>query len=163
MLNIGDPAPDFVGRTTQGRQVSLKDYSGKYLVLFFYPKAFTAGCTIETKLFRDRYPEIRALGGEVLGLSSDDFDTQCEFAEQYGVGFELVADKEKKILAAYHINSSPLPFVSSRRVTYIVGPDGKIADIIEHNLVVTKHVSDVVDFLKAHPNRTAELLQAQGT
>jgi peroxiredoxin len=149
-LRIGDPAPDFQGQV-EGRNVRLADYRGRYLVIYFYPKAFTPGCTRETLRFRDNYQELRALGADVVGVSSDQPEVQCEFATHTQVQFPLIADRHDLISALYGAKRKLLPF--DKRVTFIVDPEGRIAARFEHEFQVSKHLDDVLGFLRKQMRR----------
>lgn len=146
-LRVGDPAPPFRGRTHDGKSVSLDEFRGRYLVLYFYPKASTRGCTLEAKRFRDHYSEIRELGAEVVGVSVDGQDAQCEFATRNELSFPLVADADKAVSRSYGVLRRLLPV--ARRVTYVVDPEGKVAARFEHELQVGRHLDDVIGFLQS--------------
>src|SRR6201996_8582184 len=103
MLQIGDSAPDFSAQTTNGETVSLGALRGRPVVLYFFPKAFTMGCTVETRQFRDNYDELRRLGAEVIGISVDKFDQQCRFASDNKLPFPLVGDEDKRICESYGV------------------------------------------------------------
>lgn len=143
---VGDPAPDFEAQTQSGETVRLRDYAGQYLVLYFYPKAFTPGCTKQTLRFRDNYPDLKELGAEVLGVSLDDPETQCDFGRQYDVTFPLVADDNKQLSRKYGVVRKLLPV--DKRVTFVIDPEGKIAAQFHHEFQVNKHLDDVVKFLR---------------
>src|ERR1700690_2821227 len=117
MLKVGEMAPPFIGRATNGTEISLQALHGRPLVLYFFPKAFTPGCTVETKGFRDNYSEIKALGFEVIGISTDTFETQCRFATEHAVTFPMLADTDKAIVRAYQVLWPLLPL--ARRVTFV--------------------------------------------
>src|SRR5262249_48627820 len=99
----GDVAPAFSLPATGGKTVTLADYKGKTVVLAFYPKAFTGGCTKEMSAFRDRHPEFSGDGVQVLGISADDLETQTKFAESLKVPFPLIADPEGVAVNAYGV------------------------------------------------------------
>jgi peroxiredoxin Q/BCP len=107
------------------------------VVLYFYPEADTPGCTVESKGFRDIYPQLKAKGVEVVGVSVDDVDKQCAFADKYGLPFPLVADATKKVATAY---GALRPSGRARRVTFLIDPDGKIVEVVD--------VSDAVKHLE---------------
>lgn len=153
-VDVGDDAPYFVGRTNFGEPVSLWDYRGKYLVLYFFTKAYTPGCTKQARIFRDNYPEIQALGGEVLGVSLDDFETQCDFASRNAVTFPLISDKDRRISEAYGAVRSLLPF--DKRITLIISPEGKILYRFQHQFQVSKHLDDVLTFLRSLPQAVSQ-------
>jgi thioredoxin-dependent peroxiredoxin len=145
--DVGDLAPDFEGDAGNGRRVSLKDYRGKYLVLYFFPKAFTPGCRREAIHFRDNHEEIRALGADVVGVSIDDPTVQCEFAKVTAAPFPMVGDQAGAVSRAYGTKRKMLPF--DRRVTFVVDPEGRIAARFEHEFRIERHVDDVLEFLKS--------------
>ena len=101
---------------------------------------------MESKTFRDRHEEIRALGADLVGVSIDDLDTQCRFAEEHGLGFPLVADADGRIVRAYGVRRSLLG--TAKRVTFVIDPEGRIAARFHHELLVNKHIDDVIDFLR---------------
>ena len=140
-------APSFKAPSSSGGDVSLDDYRGKYLVLYFYPRSFTPGCTIETKAFRDASEELHGLGAEVVGVSGDTLETQCKFAEQYGGNFPILSDADGSISRAYDVVFPLVGFI--KRVTFVIDPEGCIAARFHHELLVTKHIADVVAFLKS--------------
>ena len=149
MLRVGDLAPDFTATTSHGNQLTLSALRGRRVVLFFFPKAFTTGCTIETRRFRDHYAEIAALGAEVIGVSVDKEQTQCDFASQEGVPYPMIGDESRAINRSYDV-LWPLLGVS-QRVTYIIGPDGKIERVLHHELLVHKHLDEVKRHLQSLP------------
>jgi thioredoxin-dependent peroxiredoxin len=145
-LAPGSKAPDFQVTTTEGKVVRLADFAGKHLVLYFYPKAFTPGCTKEARLFRDNHTEIEELGGVVLGVSVDDPTVQCDFARENHLTFPLVADADETLSKLYGVTRGFLPF--NKRVTFIIDPAGLIAARFQHEVQVGRHVDDVVKFLQ---------------
>jgi peroxiredoxin Q/BCP len=148
MLKVGDPAPDFTATAQDGKTVRLQELRGKRVVLFFFPKAFTLGCTIETRQFRDHYSELSELGAEVLGVSVDSSERQCEFASREGVPFPMLGDPSRGIGRSYDV-IRPLLNVT-RRVTYIIGTDGRVEAIFHHEIRVGKHLDDVRSYLQKH-------------
>lgn len=147
MLKVGDPAPPLSAVTSDGKTVDLASLRGKRVVLFFFPKAFTRGCTIETRQFRDHYSEIAGLGAEVVGVSVDSAERQCEFANSEGVPFPMIGDKSRSISRGFDV-LRPLLGVA-QRVTYVIGPDGRIEAAFHHELLVGKHLEDVKRHLSA--------------
>ena len=147
MLRVGDAAPPFTAASTLGREVSLVEHGGRTVVLYFFRKAFTRNCTVETRGFRDNYVELRALGAEVIGVSPDDFPTQCAFAEASEVRFPLVADTDKTITAAYRVRFALLPTI--HRVTYVIDRTGVIAGVFNHEFQVLKHLDEVLRFVRS--------------
>ena len=149
MIQVGDPAPDFSATDCQGRPVSLASLRGRRVVLFFFPKAFTPGCTIETRAFRDNHGQIQALGAELVGVSVDTVRTQCAFAAKEDIHFALIGDEDRRISTRYDV-LWPLLNVD-RRVTFIISPTGTVEAIIRHELRVYRHLDDVLRYLQEHP------------
>lgn len=142
MLAPGDPAPALEATSHDGRHVSLASLRGRIVVVYFFPKAFTAGCTIETKGFRDNYPELRDLGVEVIGVSTDPPATQCEFAKAHSVSFPMIGDGDKDIARRFEV-LWPLVGVA-KRVTLVVDEAGIIRHVFRHEFQVSKHLDDVL-------------------
>lgn len=128
-LTVGDPAPDFKAASTSGAEVSLKDFSGSWLVLYFYPKSFTPGCTKEACSLRDGFAGILGLGAKILGVSVDSLATQQKFKAEHQLPFDLLADEDKGVARAY--DALGLGGLMARRVTYLISPDGRIARVID--------------------------------
>jgi peroxiredoxin Q/BCP len=126
LLKIGDKAPDFQAEDQDGAVHTLADYKGKWLVLYFYPKDNTPGCTKEACAIRDSYGDILKLA-EIVGVSGDSVKSHKNFAAKYNLPFNLLADPEKKILNSYGANGEIL----NKRSTFVIDPDGKIARIYE--------------------------------
>ncbi len=120
-LSLGRPAPDFTLPTNTGSgQVSLQDYRGKWVVLYFYPKDFTPGCTIEAQRFQRDLPRFQELNAQVIGVSADSVDSHAKFCGAEGLKFPLLADTDGAVSKAY---GSWMGFIS-RRHTYIIDPQG---------------------------------------
>ncbi len=147
MLKVGEKAPAFDAATTKGERLSLDALRGKYVVLYFFPKAFTPGCTIETKGFQSSYAEIDELGAEVIGVSTDKMSTQCSFADKYGVEFPMLADEDGAVTKAYEAGRSGFLPMNSR-VTYVIDPEGTIAAVFDYRLRANKHVDDALSFMR---------------
>jgi peroxiredoxin Q/BCP len=132
-LKAGDVAPGFAAMTNEGRKVSLADFKGKHVVLYFYPRDDTPGCTKEACAFRDDFAAFKAKGAVVLGVSTDPVNAHAKFVEKYRLPFTLLADEDKKIVQAYGVwgEKSFLgrKYQGTHRVTFLVGPDGKIKNI----------------------------------
>lgn len=139
-------APAFSGQASDGRTVSLDEYRGRHLVLYFYPASFTYGCTRETVRFRDAAAELAELGAAVLGVSPDPIDTQCQFASHYQTTFPIVADPERRIATAYAAVFPKLQRV--QRTTFVIDPEGFIVARFHHELRFEKHADDAVAFMK---------------
>jgi len=141
-------APAFRAPASTGKTLSLSDYvgRGRYLVLYFYPAAFTFGCTRETVCFRDAQSQLDALGADLVGISPDGVDTQLEFARHYQVRFPILADPDRAIARAY---GALFPVVSRvQRLTFVIDPEGYIVARFHHELRFERHVDDAVTFMK---------------
>ena len=146
MLKVGDAAPGFSEVTADGRSVSLAALEGRPVIIFFFPKAFTSGCTIETKGFRDNYPDLKSLGFEVIGVSTDSPEEQCRFATDLGVSYPMIGDKTKKIARDYGVLWPLIPL--ARRVTFVIDERHRVAAVFRHEVQVTRHLDDVARFCK---------------
>ena len=128
-------------------------YRGKTLVIYFFPKAFTTGCTIESKQFRDAAPELRELGAEVVGVSVDSHDTQCEFAKSLNANFSMIGDEDKRVSRAFDVL---WPLIGkSQRVTYVIDGEGIVRDAFHHEVMVGKHLQDVLASVKKLAGKAA--------
>jgi thioredoxin-dependent peroxiredoxin len=125
---VGSPAPGFTLPDQKGKPVSLADYRGKWVVLYFYPKDGTPGCTTEACEFRDNIFAFRDAGAVILGISVDDVDSHKEFASEHRLPFTLLADSEKQVSRAYGVLHRMLGLMElARRETFIVDGQGRIA------------------------------------
>src|SRR5262249_2580818 len=126
-MQINDKAPDFTLPDQNGTDVSLKDFRGKYVVLYFYPKVDTPGCTIEACEFRDADRRIQNAGAVILGISPDQPKAQKKFEEKYSLPFTLLGDAEKKVSNAFGViqekNMYGKKVMGVVRTTFIIGPD----------------------------------------
>ena len=145
-LQTGRPAPDFTAPVTSGEVVHLSNYRGRKVVLYFYPKDDTPGCTVEACGLRDHYNEIRKLGAEVLGVSIDEVDSHRRFTEKFSIPFPLVADIDAKITEAYGVYNEK--WKQARRVTFLIDEQGNIARIFDP-VKPDVHPKEVLDALKA--------------
>jgi peroxiredoxin Q/BCP len=132
-LKEGDEAPAFTAVTNGGRQVSLSDFKGKNVVLYFYPRDNTPGCTKEACAFRDEFDELREKGVVVLGVSADSVKSHDKFVQKYKLPFTLLADEGKEVAQAYGAwgenTFMGIKYTGMRRVTFLIGPDGKIRKV----------------------------------
>lgn len=147
-LKAGDPAPGFSGVDQNEKRHELKDYRGKKLVLFFYPKADTPGCTAEACNLRDNWKRLQDEGYEILGVSADSPKKQLKFKEKYAFPFPLLADENKETINAYGV-WGPKKFMGKtfdgiNRTTFIIDEEGKIEEVIDK--VKTKdHAAQVLE------------------
>lgn len=134
LLPVGSEAPDFTGQDQDGRTIRLSDFRGKKVILYFYPKDDTPGCTKEACNLRDHYAELQAAGYVVLGVSADDVASHKRFAEKYNLPFPLIADPDKAIIKAYGAWGTKRmygkTYEGTQRITYIIDENGKIARVI---------------------------------
>jgi thioredoxin-dependent peroxiredoxin len=127
--SVGSQAPEFTLNSQEGTPVSLKDYRGKWVVLYFYPKDFTTGCTIEAHNFQRDLPQYQQKNAVVLGVSVDSADSHKQFCAKEGLNFKLLADTDHKVSSAYDsLTSLGLVKIASRH-TFIINPDGKIVKV----------------------------------
>jgi peroxiredoxin Q/BCP len=145
-VKVGDPAPDFEGPTADGTRLGLKDFVGKKnVVLYFYPKDDTPGCTKEACSFRDNLQPIRSMRAEIVGVSLDSVESHKKFAAKYRLSFPLISDKEKRIAEAYGVLRDT--GTSTNRVTFLIDTTGRVAKIFP-KVDVTKHTEEIVAALK---------------
>jgi peroxiredoxin Q/BCP len=150
-LTEGLKAPDFQAKDQNGKNISLSDFSGKDLILYFYPKDDTPGCTAEACSFRDNYQSLLNEGFEVVGVSTDDEKSHQKFINKYDLPFPLIADTDKKIVESYGVwvekNMYGKKYMGVARKTFIINKNGIIQKIIDK--VDTKNSSgQVLDALK---------------
>jgi len=126
-FRVGDPAPDFELVDQNGLMHSIEDYRGRWVLLYFYPKDGTPGCTTEACEFRDNIFAFRNLNCQILGVSLDDAESHKEFAEEYGLPFPLLADTEGTTAAAYSVRTRMFGFRVAKRQTFLIDPEGNIA------------------------------------
>ena len=143
MLQAGDIAPEIDAVASDGARFRLSEQTNKLCtVIYFFPKAFTPGCTLEAKQFRDNYPEMLLGGAAIVGISTDSHDTQCLFAQSLKAPFPMIGDKDRSISKAYDVL---WPLVGlSRRVTYVVNPLRTIEAVLHHELAISQHRDDVL-------------------
>lgn len=135
---VGTKAPDFHTSSTAGT-LSLSSLRGKWIVLYFYPKSFTPGCTHQACSLRDGFKELASLNAVVIGVSTDDLETQKKFKQEHSLPFELIADSDKQLVKAYGV-SGILGF--AKRRTFIIDPEGTIRAVIE-DVNTSKHAEQV--------------------
>ena len=145
-VQVGDEAPGFTLCDQSGNRVSIADFRGKAVVLFFYPKDDTPGCTVESCTFRDHFDEFQALGAELIGISSDDEDSHRRFASRHGLRYKLLADHGGKVRTLYGV---PKTFgLLAGRVTYVIDSDGFVRHVFRSQLNVRRHVTQALAALR---------------
>ena len=147
ILKIGDDAPTFTLPDSQGNQVSLNDYKGKWAVLYFYPKDDTPGCTKEACQFIDDFKTLEALGAKVIGVSIDDSFSHKKFAEKYNLPFPLLSDASGEVADRYGALNNFLVIKLAKRYTFLINPQGKIAKIYL-SVDTSKHSQEIIEDLK---------------
>ena len=148
-MKKGDLAPSFELNNQFGELISLENYLTKQpIVLFFYPKDNTPGCTKEACTFRDFHSEFNELGCKIFGISSDSVDRHAQFAKDHRLEYDLLADTKGKVRKMYHVPTNLLGLIPGR-VTYIINRAGKIADI--HNSLTNPvdHISNALEVVKS--------------
>jgi thioredoxin-dependent peroxiredoxin len=133
-LKEGDKAPEFTAKNQNGEEISLADFHGKNVILYFYPKDDTPGCTAEACSFRDDYQSLLKEGFEVIGVSTDDEKSHLKFTSKYQLPFNLIADNDRKIVEAYGVwvekNMYGKKYMGTARKTFVINPQGVISKII---------------------------------
>jgi thioredoxin-dependent peroxiredoxin len=138
-LAVGTDAPAFTVKDTNGNTVSLSDFAGKTVVLYFYPKDDTPGCTKQACSFRDARPDYVSKDVVVLGVSADDEASHQAFTQKYNLNFPLLADTNQTLIKAYDVDGGGY----AKRVTYVIDPNGKIVHV-DASVNTTTHASDVL-------------------
>ncbi|MDH6056470.1 peroxiredoxin [Umezakia ovalisporum] len=141
-LAVGTDAPAFTVKDTNGNTVSLSDFAGKTVVLYFYPKDDTPGCTKQACSFRDAQPEYTDKDVVVLGVSADDEASHQAFTQKYNLNFPLLADTNQTLIKAYDVDGGGY----AKRVTYVIDRNGKIIHV-DASVNTTTHASDVLSAL----------------
>jgi len=157
MLNAGDKAPHFTLPDAEGNMVSLEDFAGRKLVIYFYSKDNTAGCTKQACAFRQEYPEIEALGASVIGISKDSIKSHMNFMERNLLPFILLSDTELEAVQAYGVwqekKNYGKTYMGVVRTTFIVDENGIIEKVFE-KVKPDKNASQVLEYLR---NKTEEI------
>ncbi len=151
MIKEGNKAPAFTLPSSTGGKVKLADYAGKIVVLYFYPKDNTSGCTTEALDFTAAVPKLKRLGAVVFGVSKDSIESHCKFTEKHGLKIPLLSDPDGKVLAKYDAWGEKKMYGKTRmgiiRSTVIIGADGKVAKHYP-KVRVKGHVDDVVEAVR---------------
>jgi peroxiredoxin Q/BCP len=151
LMNINDKAPEFTLQDENGKEISLKSLRGKVVVLYFYPRADTPGCTVEACEFRDTYKQMQKTGAVLLGISPDTPKAQKKFQDKFELPFSLLADADKKVADAFGVvqekNMYGKKVMGVVRTTFVIGPDGKILHIFS-KVKPEGHAVEVLAYLK---------------
>ena len=147
-MNIGDKAPEILGKDEQGREIRLSDYRGRKLVLYFYPKDNTSGCTSEACSLRDHYKELQGTGYEVVGVSKDSAESHAKFKEKHELPFPLIADIDQTLLKAMGAlgekNMYGKKVMGTIRTTFVINEEGIIEQIISGKQIKTKEHAEQI-------------------
>lgn len=150
MLKPGDKAPSFTLETDRGERVALKDFAGKPVVLYFYPKDDTPGCTVEACEFRDAWTDVQQAGAVVLGVSPDDVASHVKFRDKFQLPFPLLADPEHTVAQAYGAwgekSMYGRKYMGILRSTFIIGGDGRITHVFP-KVTPKGHAAEVLEAL----------------
>jgi thioredoxin-dependent peroxiredoxin len=150
MVEAGEKAPDFAVKDHEGKTVKLSDFQGKNVVLYFYPKDFTSGCTKESCDFRDRSGEFK--NTVILGVSSDTVDSHEDFRHKYNLPFKLLSDPDQEVQKKYGVwgekSMYGRTYMGTVRTTYLIGKDGKVAKVW-NKVKVDGHVDEVLEATKS--------------
>ena len=151
MINVGDKAPEVLGINEKGEEIRLSAYKGKKIVLYFYPKDNTAGCTTEAQGFRDHLADFKALGYEVLGVSRDSVKSHCSFRDKQNLNFPLLSDKEETVCNLYGVLKEKTMYgrkcFGIERSTFVIDPQGKIIHALR-GVKAKTHVDELLELLK---------------
>jgi len=152
MLEEGKKAPDFTLKNQNEETISLNDFKGKNIVLYFYPKDDTSGCTAEACSFRDDFPKFEKTDAVILGVSPDSVESHKRFEQKYNLNFDLLSDEKKEVLEKYDVwkekNMYGRKYMGVERTTYIIDPEGKIKKIFR-KVKVNGHNQEVLEALKS--------------
>ncbi len=146
--SIGEPAPDFNLPDSHGKMVSLASFKNNWVVLYFYPKDDTPGCTKEACTFRDDLHKLEKLGAKVVGVSVDDGASHAEFAKKYSLPFPLLSDKDGAVAKQYGALSNFVVFKIAKRYTFLISPDGMLQKTYL-SVDTSRHSQQIIDDLTA--------------
>lgn len=149
-MNIGDKAPEILGKDQNGQEIHLSDYKGKKLILYFYPKDLTSGCTAQACSLRDHRDELNSKGYEILGVSVDDAPKHQKFIEKNQLNFNLIADTDKKLVETFGVwgekSMYGKKYMGTFRTTFIINEDGIIENIMGPKQIKTsQHAQQILD------------------
>ena len=151
ILQVGQPAPDFTAKDRDGNDVSLQDYQNRWIVLYFYPKDNTPGCTTEAKDFTEYAAQFKELGADIIGVSPDSEKSHGKFIDKHNLSVTLLSDPEREVIEAYKVwrlkKFMGKEYMGVVRSTFLISPDGKIARIWD-KVRVKNHVEKVLQELK---------------
>ncbi|MCH8330960.1 MAG: thioredoxin-dependent thiol peroxidase [Bacteroidetes bacterium] len=147
-LKEGDKAPDFKGEIQDGNEVSLADYKGKKLIIYFYPKDMTSGCTAESCDLRDNYSDLKKKGFEILGVSKDPITSHQKFIDKYDLPFDLLADTDVKMVTDYGVYGEKMnygrTYMGILRTTFVIDEEGVIERVFT-NVNTSDHTTQIME------------------
>jgi len=147
-LKIGDAAPSFSAKDETGKEIKLQDFSGKKLVLYFYPKDDTSGCTAQACNLRDSLPALSAAGYNIVGVSVDDEKSHLKFIAKYGINFPLIADTDHQLVEAFGVwkekSMYGKKYMGTVRTTFLIDGNGIISNIIE-KVKTAEHAAQILE------------------
>lgn len=147
LLKPGDPAPEFSLLDSQGKMYKLSDYRGKIVVLYFYPKDDTPGCTAEACNLRDNYDALEKAGLVIFGVSFDDAVSHKKFSEKHNLPFTLLSDTSKTVAEAYGAKGGLTGFIGPKRITYLIDEQGKVLHVFD-KVETGDHTRQIFDALE---------------
>lgn len=148
LLTIGDQAPEFPARRRDGSTLQLSSLRGRYVLVYFYPKDDTPGCTAEARALNDNLSALRESGADVIGVSTDSWDSHQRFAEKYGLEFALASDRDHSIRESYGVGKMMGILPVTQRVSFLVGPDGRIVHVWPR-VNAARHAADVLEEVRS--------------
>jgi peroxiredoxin Q/BCP len=148
-MDVGDVVEDFELADEQGVTRSLSGLlADGPVVLFFYPAALSAGCTVEACHFRDVSAELKAVGGQPVGISGDAVERQAEFAKRHSLGYPLLSDRDGVVRALFGVGRGPLGLTAVQRVTYVIDTDRRVLAVIKSEIRMDKHADKAIEVLR---------------
>ena len=144
-VKVGEAASDFTLPDQDGRPVNLSSLRGRVVVLYFYPKDFTSGCTKEACHFRDAYEDFTEAGAEVIGVSADSQESHRKFRDAYLLPFSLLSDEKGEVKKLYGVSGSLLP----ARVTFVIDKDGVVRNVFSSRIDMKAHVDEAMKIIKS--------------
>ena len=149
LLSPGDAAPDVEGRRPDGSSLRLSDLRGRHVLVYFYPRDDTPGCTAEACSLNDSLQDLTDSGADVIGVSADSWDSHRRFSEKHGLRFALAADPDRKVASAYGVGRMLGVLPLFKRVSFLVGPDGRIVEVWPGVKPAT-HATEVLEAVRRH-------------
>jgi len=148
MIAVGEKAPEFEGTLAGGKQLRLRDFRGRrHVILYFFPKDFTPGCTREACSFRDRRAEVAGLDAEIVGVSLDTPEKHASFAEKYQLPYPLISDRSGAIASAFGVARLG-GWLPTRRVTFVIDKQGVVQHVIQSEFSIDMHINEALDTLR---------------